>query len=98
MNVWNTDNLTDITSAFNIHCSQNLTCCSMLDSSYSFVVGGEKGYLDLYSPFEFEDKTCGNSSHDPRLKSCYIMHRISHPDEGAIIDCKNKIFEAEREH
>lgn len=70
----------------------------MLNDSYSFVVGTESGNLDLYSPFEFEDKSTILSYKDPKLKSCYIMHRNSHAKEGSIVAVKNWIFEAEREH
>lgn len=70
----------------------------MLDSSYSFVTGSEKGYLDLYSPFEFEDKASSSSNKDTRLRSCYIMNRICHPNEGAIVEVRNKVFEEQREH
>lgn len=70
----------------------------MLDCSYSFITGSDKGYLDLYSPFEFEDKASSSTNKDSKLRSCYIMHRIVHPDEGAIIDIKNTVLEAEREH
>jgi hypothetical protein len=62
------------------------------------VTGNEKGCLDIYSPFEFEDKASSISFKDSKLKSCYIMNRICHPDEGAIIECRNKVLEAEREH
>ena len=70
----------------------------MMEKSYSFATGNEKGTLDLYSPFEFEDKSSTTNSQDNLLKSCYIMNRVNHPDEGAIIDVKNKVLEAEREH
>jgi hypothetical protein len=64
----------------------------MMNSSYSFVTGSAKGHLDFYSPFEFEDKACAGPSRDSLLKSCYLMNRISHPDEGAIIDVRNSIY------
>jgi len=70
----------------------------MLDSSYSFVTGSERGFLDLYSPFEFENKASSVVPNDNKLKSCYIMNRLMHPDEGAIIACQNTVLEAERQH
>lgn len=70
----------------------------MLESSYSFVTGSKSGTLDLYSPFEFEEKASSSQSKDDLLKSWYIMNRVQHHDEGAIVDVHNKILEAEREH
>mmetsp|Transcript_38770 Transcript_38770/g.38315 ORF Transcript_38770/g.38315 Transcript_38770/m.38315 type:complete len:231 (-) Transcript_38770:383-1075(-) len=70
----------------------------MLEGSYSFVTGSRNGTLDLYSPFEFEEKSSSAQSKDDLLKSCYIMNRVTHPDEGAIVDVQDKVLEAQREH
>ena len=88
----------DINEVFDIYSNQSLNCWWMLDWSYAFVTGSNKGTLDLYSPFEFEDKSSSVVIKDSFLKSCYLMNRINHSGEGAIIDWKSKVLEAEREH
>lgn len=96
--MWNSKDLYNVTNIFDINTLHDLNCITMMENSYSFAVGTEFGSLDLYSPFEFEEHSITQASKDDKLKSCYIMHKVNHKNEGAIIACENYLFEAEREH